>query len=127
MLRWVANRQELIRVEGARVKAASLLPDGYKAATAMPLIHFRDVCGVLTVQHRSARCFDEEETDFLLTVAAQAAPIVNQALLDDDIEHVLAGDVPEHDSFRGVTGSPGFAIGTLAVLDPFAELAKTPD
>lgn len=127
MLRWVANRQELIRVEGARAKAASLLPDGYQAAVAVPLIHFRDLCGVLTVQHCSARRFDEEETDFLLTVAAQAAPIVNQALLDDDIEHVLAGDVREHDSFRGVTGSPGFAIGTLAVLDPFAELAKTPD
>ena len=74
----VAEREELINLEEATSHASfHLLPgigeESFSAFLGVPIIHHREVLGVLVVQQAERRRFDESEEAFLVTMSAQLA------------------------------------------------------
>jgi phosphotransferase system enzyme I (PtsP) len=93
----------------------------FNAFLGVPIIHLRDVLGVLIVQQRDNRRFDEDEESFLVTLATQLATVIAHAQATGDIKKLFSGaagiDVTDL-VFRGVAGAPGIAIGTAVVIQP---------
>lgn len=93
-----------------------------------PIIHQRQVMGVLVVQQREARQFSANEEAFLVTLAAQLAHV----LADAQVRGMLSignqgGLASPLRCLRGVPGAPGVVIGYAFVVAPSIELdAVTP-
>ncbi len=92
----------------------------------VPIIHQREVLGVLVVQQRSERRFDESEEAFLVTMSAQLAAAIAHAEATGSIFGVGTGQQIDV-RFSGVAGAPGVAVGTAHVLYPVADLDAVPD
>ncbi len=100
----------------------------FHAFLGVPIIHRRRVLGVLIVQQRDSRRFDESEEAFLVTLSAQLAGMVAHAEATGDIAHLNDGDADRQDTrFVGVAGAPGICVGTTLVIHPTANLDKVPD
>ncbi|MBX3707921.1 MAG: phosphoenolpyruvate--protein phosphotransferase [Pseudomonadales bacterium] len=104
----------------------------FNAFLGVPVIHHRQVLGVLIVQQRDNRRFDEEEEALLVTLAAQLATIIAHAEATGDIRKLFHGDTGTEAMatdvmFRGIPGSPGIAIGTVLVVQPPASLEGVPE
>ncbi|MCZ6657747.1 MAG: phosphoenolpyruvate--protein phosphotransferase [Gammaproteobacteria bacterium] len=100
----------------------------FNAFLGVPIIHHRQVLGVLVVQQRDKRRFDESEEAFLITLSVQLATIVAHADAVGGIRaltdaNFAAGDL----KFQGLAGAPGIAIGTAVVMHPVASLDAVPD
>ncbi|MDH5547754.1 MAG: phosphoenolpyruvate--protein phosphotransferase [Gammaproteobacteria bacterium] len=99
----------------------------YHGFCGVPVIHHRQVLGVLVVQRREQRQLEEDELTLLVTMAAQLAGAIAhaQALgsLDDMGKPIQNSDKP----FRGLPGAPGVGIGTVVVVYPPADLAAVPN
>ena len=124
----VAERAEPINLEDAsshpRFHAvAGLQEDPYGAFLGVPIIHVREVLGVLILQDREVRAYDENEVAFLVTLAAQIAGRVARAEATGNIKGLLpdAGETAES-RFRGIPGVPGIGIGPAYVALPTARL-----
>jgi phosphotransferase system enzyme I (PtsP) len=95
----------------------------------VPIIHHRDVVGVLVVQRRVQSHFDEDSETLLITMAAQLAGAIAHA----EVSGGLAGldnAVPATEgslAISGQPGAPGIAIGTIRVMYPFAEIHAIPN
>ena len=90
-------------------------------------MHQGRVLGVLVVQQRDPRRFDESEEAFLVTLSAQLATVVAHA--EAIGSHFLSGvqrDIIDNGSFRGFPGAPGIGIGTGVVVHPVADLDAVP-
>lgn len=87
----------------------------YQAFLGVPIIHQRKLVGILVVQQRQPRRFDEGEVAFLVTISAQLAGIVVHAQTAG-----LVSDIPTNNvsttTLHGVAASPGVAIGTAVVI-----------
>jgi phosphotransferase system enzyme I (PtsP) len=128
----VAQREEPVNLEDAELHPNfQLLPDigeePFHAFLGVPIIHQRDVLGVLVIQQSRRRRFDESEEAFLVTMSAQLAGVIAHAL--------VTGEVPSEDSpdrattyarISGVPGAPGIGIGTAVVVAPAADLFMVP-
>jgi len=99
----------------------------FNAFLGVPIIHHRRVLGVLVVQQRLARRYDESEEAFLITLSAQLAGVIAHARATGSL--ALTGSVQEVPAsrFQGKAGAPGIAIGTAIVIYPEAELHTVPD
>src|SRR6186997_3016092 len=64
--------------------------EGLTAMLSVPLVWHDDVVGVLNVQTRAARQFQPEEIEFLCTIAALLAGIVEKGRLTAEVEARLA-------------------------------------
>ena len=79
----------------------------YHSFLGTPIIHRKQVLGVLVIQQKSPRQFSEMEESFLVTLAAQIAVIIAHAqaqghwLLTDKTTEVM----------KGIAASPGIAVG----------------
>ncbi|WP_028117709.1 phosphoenolpyruvate--protein phosphotransferase [Ferrimonas senticii] len=118
----VAQREELLNLaDASQHPAFKHLPetheDDFKAFLAVPLIHRAQLVGVLAVQQCVARQFSEEEESFLITLASQLAPRVQQRAL-------AAKRQQPRRCFGGLAASAGIAIGTAVVLRPTANLQQ---
>ena len=149
----LSPEQGLIGLVGRRVEPINLhnasehpdfhyLPESgeeqFNAFLGVPIIHQRRVFGVLVVQQKRARRFDEGEESFLVTLAAQLASEVAHAqalgqlgFLQDESPDALS-DSPyssglEDTRFIGVAGAPGLAIGRAVVVHPVADLDAVPE
>lgn len=127
----VAERAEPVNLEDAPIhprffflKETKETP--FHAFLGVPIIHHRKVLGVLVVQQRAMRRFQEDETAFLLTIAAQLAGAIAHAEISGGISGLL-GKVVDGISLMGLPGSPGVAIGTALVVYPPADLDAVPD
>ncbi|RMD80391.1 MAG: phosphoenolpyruvate-protein phosphotransferase PtsP, partial [Gammaproteobacteria bacterium] len=98
-----------------------------RAFLGVPLIHHREVVGVLVVRRREARRFDEEQEAFLVTVAAQLAGAVAHAQAGEGLRARPGDGLPDGVMLEGVAGAPGVGIGTALVLYPPADLDAVPD
>src|SRR6202000_1867546 len=93
--------------------------DPYKSFLGVPIVRGGQVYGVLTVQNRAARMYDEEEVEALQTVAMVLAEVVAQggffniAELD---EPELRIDRPR--KFLGEGLSEGVAVGRVVLHEP---------
>ena len=100
----------------------------FNAFLGVPIIHHRQVLGVLVVQQRDKRRFDESEEAFLVTLSARFAPIVAHAEAVGGIEALTDSNFAAKDlKFRGLAGSTGIAMGTAVVMHPVASLDAVPD
>lgn len=98
----------------------------YHAFLGVPVIHRRQLLGVLFVQQREPRKFDESEEAFLVTLSVQLATAIAHAqaagvLWDLSDRTVVAK------TFSGLPGAPGVAIGTAVIVYPLADLEAVPD
>jgi phosphotransferase system enzyme I (PtsP) len=83
------------------------------------------VYGVLTVQNRAARLYDEEEVEALQTVAMVLAEVVAQGTLFDTAEldePELRADRPRQ--FRGEPLSEGVGIGSVVLHEPRVKVER---
>ncbi|MCM5704883.1 phosphoenolpyruvate--protein phosphotransferase [Larsenimonas salina] len=97
----------------------------YSSFLGVPIIHQRKVLGVLVVQQRDNRRFDEGEEAFLITMAAQLAGVLVQALASGALARL--GEFEGSAVLSGVAASPGLAIGEAHVVVPPADLNAVPD
>lgn len=130
----VVDRAEPINLENASQHSSfkyveSTGEERYSSFLGVPIIHHRDVLGVLVVQQKDIRRFDESEEAFLVTLSAQLAGVIAHA----EATGSLAKNDNQNDKavidlrFEGVAGSSGVAIGIATVVAPPADLASVPD
>lgn len=123
----VAEREEPVNLEDAEQHPNfQLLPDigeeSFHAFLGVPIIHQRQVLGVLVVQQAEKRRFDDSEEAFLVTMSAQLAGVIAHAMVTGEVPD--EEDPQERPSARisGVPGAPGIGIGTAVVVSPAADL-----
>jgi phosphotransferase system enzyme I (PtsP) len=96
----------------------------YSSFLGVPIIHHRQVLGVLVVQQVEQRRFDEGDEAFLVTMSAQLAGVIAHAEATGDM--VTLGAKAKQAKFSGVSGAPGIAIGEAVVITPPADLHSVP-
>lgn len=127
----VAEREEPLNLENAENHPAyRFFPDlgeeSFHAFLGVPIIHQRDVLGVLVVQQAERRRFDESEEAFLVTMSAQLAAVIAHARVTGALESGERTGAAAPAKITGVPGAPGIAIGTVAVISPIADLYAVP-
>jgi phosphotransferase system enzyme I (PtsP) len=125
----VAEREEPLNLEEARTHPNFQLVPGigeepFSAFLGVPIIHHRQVLGVLVVQQKDRRRFDESEEAFLVTMSAQLAGVIAHAQVTGSLEQ--REDDTASTRIRGIPGAPGVAIGRVAVVSPVADLYAVP-
>lgn len=126
----VAEREEPLNLENAETHPNfRFFPDigeeSFHAFLGVPIIHQRDVLGVLVVQQAQRRRFDESEEAFLVTMSAQLAAVIAHARVTGAVlADARSASAPA--KIGGVPGAPGIAIGTAVVVSPIADLYAVP-
>ena len=133
----VGERAEPINLDNATAHPKfHLIPEigeeAFHSFLGVPVIHQRQVLGVLVVQQREQRRFDESEEAFLVTLSAQLATIIAHAQATGDIARLTdegpgVGKDREDVMFRGIAGAPGISLGTAVVVQPAASLEAVPE
>ena len=99
----------------------------FNAFLGVPILHQGRVLGVLVVQQREPRRFDESEEAFLVTLSAQLATTVAHAeAVGSSIVAGVSADLITNGQFKGFAGAPGIGIGTGVVMHPIADLDAVP-
>jgi len=120
-----AEREEPLNIADATNHPNFKLVEGvaeepYRAMLLAPIIHQRQVLGVLAVQQKSARAFSSDEESFLVTLAAQLAAVVSYAEAKDLVSNQ---GLPWLRNLHAVAGAPGIAIGHAFIGKPVASLS----
>ncbi|WP_298186262.1 phosphoenolpyruvate--protein phosphotransferase [uncultured Pseudomonas sp.] len=129
----VGTREEPLNLEHASEHPryryfAETGEERYASFLGSPIIHHRRVMGVLVVQQKEQRQFDEGEEAFLVTMSAQLAGVIAHAEATGSIRGLgRQGKGIQEAKFVGVPGSPGAAVGTAVVVLPPADLDVVPD
>jgi phosphotransferase system enzyme I (PtsP) len=126
----VARREEPVNLDHAEKHPNFLYLPGigeeqYHSFLGAPIIHQRAVMGVLVVQQKDSRRFDEDEEAFLVTMSAQLAGVIAHARATGSISTAQSA-VGTTASFKGIAGATGVAIGRAAIIAPVAELHSVP-
>ncbi|MGB0732348.1 MAG: phosphoenolpyruvate--protein phosphotransferase [Pontibacterium sp.] len=127
----VAERAEPVNLENAssHPRYTYLQDTGeerFHAFLGVPIIHHRKVLGVLVVQQKEARFFDESEEAFLVTLSAQLAGVITHAEMSEPVSKNRQHQGPLGQFFSGVSGASGVAIGSIVVITPPADLDAVP-
>jgi phosphotransferase system enzyme I (PtsP) len=99
--------------------------DPYKSFLGVPIVRGDQVIGALTVQNLTARQYDEEEVEALLTVAMVLAEVVAQGSLYDLAEledATLSSTRPMHFGGEGI--ADGVAIGEIFLHEPRVKIER---
>ena len=129
----VGTREEPLNLENAADHPryryfAETGEERYASFLGAPIIHHRRVMGVLVIQQKERRQFDEGEEAFLVTMSAQLAGVIAHAEATGSIRGLgKQGKGIQEAKFFGVPGSPGAAVGTALVRLPPADLEVVPD
>ncbi len=98
----------------------------YHAFLGVPIIHHRQLLGVLFVQQREPRKFDESEEAFLVTLSVQLATAIAHAQAVGTLWELNNIEI-DAKTYSGLPGAPGVAVGTVIVVYPLADLESVPD
>ncbi|MGL5030952.1 MAG: phosphoenolpyruvate--protein phosphotransferase [Aeromonas sp.] len=114
----VGQREELINLADAPAHPNfKFLPDvaeeAFRSFLGAPIMHQRQVVGVLVVQQKQCRGFDEGEESFMVTLAAQLAARIAQAQAKGWLQKT---DWTK--PVRGIAGASGIAIAKAWVWQP---------
>lgn len=106
--------------------------DRFKAFLATPIIHHRQLLGILVVQQEEQRRFDEAEEAFLVTISAQLGAVLAHAESTGEISKLFnptTSLIPcsQNIPFKGIPSSTGIGMGTAIVVYPLADLEAVPD
>ena len=129
----VGSREEPLNLEHASEHPryryfAETGEERYASFLGAPIIHHRRVMGVLVVQQKERRQFDEGEEAFQVTMSAQLAGVIAHAEATGTIQGLgKQGKGIQEAKFVGVPGSPGVAVGPALVMLPPADLDVVPD
>ncbi len=129
----VGSRAETITLEDAASHPRYLYfpetgEERYASFLGTPIIHHRQVMGVLVVQQKERRQFDEGDEAFLVTMSAQLSGVIAHAEATGSIRGLgKQGKGIQEARFIGVPGAPGAALGTAVVVLPIADLDVVPD
>ncbi|HHH44815.1 MAG TPA: phosphoenolpyruvate--protein phosphotransferase [Gammaproteobacteria bacterium] len=128
----VARRAESLNLDNAAdhpayVFTSEIGEEPFHGFLGVPIIQHRNVLGVLVVRQRERRCFAEQEETFLFTLAAQLAGAISHAGASGDIDRLLQDSRESRYALKGVSGTPGAAVGHACVVYPLANLEAIPD
>ncbi|SEJ49481.1 phosphotransferase system, enzyme I, PtsP [Azotobacter beijerinckii] len=129
----VGTREEPLNLENAADHPryryfAETGEERYASFLGAPIIHHRRVMGVLVVQQKERREFDEGEEAFLVTMSAQLAGVIAHAEATGSISGLgRQGKGIQEARFVGVPAAPGVAVGKAVVVLPPADLDVVPD
>jgi phosphotransferase system enzyme I (PtsP) len=127
----VGQREEPINLEDAFAHPkfhylAETGEDPFHAFLGVPVMHHGEALGVLVVQQRDARRFDQSEEAFLVTISAQLSAVLAHAHASGVLFEQL--DTPQKPSlYEGLAGASGAVIGTAMLLFPETDLSAVPD
>ncbi|MBT8132973.1 MAG: GAF domain-containing protein, partial [Gammaproteobacteria bacterium] len=93
----------------------------------VPIIQHRNVLGVLVVRRSEKRRFSAMIETFLVTLAAQLAGAISYAEKMGELNRLIDGADGHSFNMKGLSGSPGVAIGEALVVFPPASLDAVPD
>ncbi|MGL4205494.1 MAG: phosphoenolpyruvate--protein phosphotransferase [Aeromonadaceae bacterium] len=122
----VGRREELINLADAPSHPnfkylPEVAEDEFNSFLGVPIMQQRQVLGVLVVQQRDSRQFDEGDESFMVTLAAQLAARVIHA----EMKGMLHQEEPQlHRTLRGVGASGGVAIARAWVWQPKMDLQQ---
>ncbi len=124
----VATREEPINLQDAESHPkfqyfSETGEEQFSAFLGVPIIHHRQVLGVLVVQQVEKRRFDEGDEAFLVTMSAQLAGVIAHAEATGTLRTI--GQKTEA-RFLGVPSSQGVGIGQCVVVAPIADLNSVP-
>ena len=127
----VAEREEPVNLENAESHPSfHMLEDigeeQYHAFLGVPIIHQREVLGVLVVQQVERRRYDESDEAFLVTMSAQLAGVIAHARVTGSVQEEVSEGEAVSTKIKGIAGAPGIAIGTVVVVSPGADLYAVP-
>jgi len=128
---YVGERAEPINLEDAQNHPRNryfeeIGEEPFHAFLGVPIIHHRKILGVLIVQQKETRRFDDSEEAFLITLSAQLAGVIAHAEATGAL--ALTGRRRTRSArFKGMSGAPGVVLGTIVVTYPEAELHTVPD
>lgn len=132
----VANKGEPINLRDASNHPQNLhIPgigeDELSSFLGVPIIHYRKVMGVLVIQQKADRNFDEAEEAFLVTLSAQVAGLLAHIDVGSLFPSVQTPYQPlstkREKVVLGNAGVAGVAIGTAFVTYPPADLEAVPE
>ena len=130
---WVATREEPLNLDDASAHPQFQWVEGlgeepFNAFLGAPIVHQRDLLGVLVVQQGDHRRFSEDEEAFLITVSAQLAGLIAHAELAGAISqsHTSKPDTESAARLSGIAACSGIGIGTAAWVSPHADLQTVP-
>jgi phosphotransferase system, enzyme I, PtsP len=128
----VGEREEPINLDDAPSHPRfryypNLGEEHYHAFLGVPIIHHRQLLGVLFVQQRESRRFDESEEAFLVTLSVQLAGIIAHAQAKGMLWEINDDHAMTSKTFSGLPGAPGVAIGTAVIVYPLADLESVPN
>lgn len=124
----VGQREEPLNIANARshqhyIHAPEVEEDDFNAFLGTPIIHQRKVLGVLSIQQKHARNFNENEEAFLVTLAAQLA----NALANAEVKNLFSQEPEKNRGVKqllGIAGSPGIALSQIVVCQPKSDLSS---
>jgi phosphotransferase system enzyme I (PtsP) len=93
----------------------------------VPIIQHRHALGVLVVRQTRQRRFSANDETFLVTLAAQLAGAISHAEIIGQLNSLLEDNEGHSFNMKGLSGSPGIAIGEALVVFPPANLDAVPD
>lgn len=129
----VGEREEPINLEDASTHpnfyyVPATGEEKYHAFLGVPIVHARKMLGVLVVQQKDIRRFDESEEAFMVTISAQLAGLIAHATLSGDMDYLLSKKTDDKPmSLQGLPGCPGVAIGTTYAVYVPSDLESIPD
>lgn len=128
----VCSRAEPINLENAAEhKNFQYFPEtgeeAYSSFLGVPIVHHRNVLGVILVQSMERRRFDEEIEAFMITLASQLAVVLAHAKATGSISEISSEGSQSPVHFDGAPGAPGVAVGTAVVVFPLADLKAVPN
>jgi len=130
----VGTREEPLNIDNAPAHPRfQFLPetgeDPFLSFLGVPIIHHKRLMGVMVVQQRDSRQFDEGEEAFLVTMSAQLAGVIAHAEATGNILHIPKTPTEQKKSarFTGAPGAPGVGLGVGVVISPAADLASVVD
>ncbi|MFM4825307.1 phosphoenolpyruvate--protein phosphotransferase [Aeromonas bivalvium] len=120
----IGQREELINLADAPSHPSfKFLPDvaeeAFRSFLGAPIMHQRQVVGILVVQQKESRRFDEGEESFLVTLAAQLAARLAHAQTKGWLQKTDWSK-----PLRGIAGASGIAIARAWVWRPRKELGS---
>lgn len=131
LIGYVAKREEPLNLDNAEAHPKFKYIEGsgeevFKSFLGVPIINHRQVLGVLVVQQREPRRFDEDEEAFLVTMSAQLAGVIAHAGAVGSYRGKPRDPSRRATEFPGVPGSPGIAVGRVVVVSPPSDLRSVP-
>jgi len=97
----------------------------YRAFLGVPVMHLRNIVGVLTIQTLGDRKFTENEEAFLVTISAQLAGVVHGVALSKHLH--TARKSRSNSLIQGIPAAPGVAVGAPILPSPLSDLNQVDD